>query len=61
MALLPHLWNLLGKRTIRARIAFGQPIIASGDRKELSQTLHEIVTRLHSSLREHPVDSGTHI
>jgi len=50
MALPPHGWNLLGKKVIRARIAFGQPILASGDRKELSHRLHEQVVRLHEQL-----------
>lgn len=47
MPLLPHLWNLLGKEAIRARIVFGLPIPASGDRKQLSHLLHEQVVRLH--------------
>jgi len=51
MALLPHVWNLLGKKVIRARIAFGEPIVASGDRKQLSHVLHDQVTQLHEPLR----------
>jgi 1-acyl-sn-glycerol-3-phosphate acyltransferase len=47
MTLLPHVWNLLGKRVIRARIAFGEPVPASGDRKQLSHVLHERVVHLH--------------
>ena len=47
MTLLPHLWNLLGKKTIRARVTFGKPIRAGGDRKSLSAKLHEEVVRLH--------------
>ena len=43
MPLLPHFWNLLGKDVIRGRIAFGEPMLASGDRKELSHILHEHV------------------
>ena len=46
MTLLPHAWNLLGKKAIRARIVFGEPMLASGDRKELSAALHEEVARL---------------
>ena len=51
MPLLSHVWNLLGKEAIRARIAFSEPIPASGDRKQLSHTLHEEVVRLHERLR----------
>jgi 1-acyl-sn-glycerol-3-phosphate acyltransferase len=51
MALLPHLWNLLGKRTIRARVTFGEPIQVSGDRKRLSTALHEEVVQLHAYQR----------
>jgi lyso-ornithine lipid O-acyltransferase len=51
MALPPHLWNLLGKNMIRARIAFGVPILASGDRKQLSHLLHEQVVQLHERAR----------
>jgi len=51
MTLLPHMWNLVGKKVIRARIAFGEPILASCDRKQLSHTLHEQVVRLHGDLR----------
>jgi len=51
MTLPPHMWNLMGKKVMRARIAFGEPVLASGDRKELSHTLHEQVARLHDQLR----------
>ncbi len=50
MTLLPHMWNLLSKRTIRARIVLGEPMLATGNRKQLSATLHGQVTRLKSSL-----------
>jgi len=46
MKLLPHVWNLLGKKSVRARIVFGEPVTAKGDRKELSAVLHEEVSRL---------------
>jgi lyso-ornithine lipid O-acyltransferase len=46
MTLVPHMWNLMGKKKIRARIVFGEPILASGDRKQLSAALHEEVARL---------------
>jgi len=51
MALLPHAWNLLGKRVIRARIAAGDSIVASGDRKELSHVLRERVAELQGRIR----------
>jgi 1-acyl-sn-glycerol-3-phosphate acyltransferase len=51
MTLLPHIWNLLGKRCISARVVFGEPIEAGGDRKELSAVLHEEVVRLHERVR----------
>jgi len=50
MTLLPHVWNMLGKKTIRARIVFGEAMQASGDRKRLSAVLHEQVMRLHEEL-----------
>jgi len=52
MTLLPHVWNLLGKKVIRARIAFGEPMLASGDRKQLSHVLHDRVVKLHRSNEE---------
>jgi lyso-ornithine lipid O-acyltransferase len=52
MPLLPHMWNLAGKNVIRARISFGDPIRASGDRKELCHTLHEQVVQRHEQLRD---------
>ncbi len=51
MALLPHVLNLLAKKTIRATIAFGEPMPPTGDRKQLSQTLHGQVLHLHQQLR----------
>src|ERR1039458_4050809 len=61
MALLPHALNLLAKKTIRATIVFGEPMPATGDRQQLSQTLHGEVLRLHeqgrSSGKAGPVDS----
>jgi len=52
MTLLPHVWNLLGKKVIRARIAFGEPMLASCDRKQLSHVLHDRVAQLHRSNRD---------
>jgi 1-acyl-sn-glycerol-3-phosphate acyltransferase len=51
MTLWPHGMNLLGKRAVRARISFGDPIPAVGDRKPLSRTLHHQVVQLYSELR----------
>jgi 1-acyl-sn-glycerol-3-phosphate acyltransferase len=62
MTLVPHMWNLLGKRVIRAHIAFGSPVSATGDRKELSGILHEEVKRLHDAiLAESPSTSNLRI
>ena len=52
MPLLPHFWNLMGKKNIRAHVAFGEPVVAAGDRKELSHTLHQQVVRLHEQLQK---------
>lgn len=49
MALPPHVINLLGKKSVRIRIAFGDPVTARGDRKQMSKVLHEKVV----ALREH--------
>lgn len=57
MPLLPHAWNLVGKKVIRARIAFGEPMLASGERKQLSHVLHEQVVRLHQQLRGNEMSS----
>ncbi len=46
MTLLPHVWNLLGKKSTRARVLFGESMPASGDRKSLSTRLHDAVVRL---------------
>jgi 1-acyl-sn-glycerol-3-phosphate acyltransferase len=46
-----HLINLAGKKTIRARIAFGSPILPLGGRKQLSRDLHQEVVRLYRKLR----------
>lgn len=51
MNLLPHVWNLLRKKIIHARIAFGEPMLAAGDRKDLGHVLHEQVVRLQQQLR----------
>jgi 1-acyl-sn-glycerol-3-phosphate acyltransferase len=48
MALIPHVLNLLGKKSIRAHIVFGPPVMAVGDRKVLSKLLHKEVEKLRS-------------
>ncbi len=50
MTLMPHVLNLLGKKPIRARIVFGEPTVADGDRKQLSAVLHQKVVQLHDEL-----------
>lgn len=62
MTLLPHGLNLFAKDSVRARISFGDPMPAGGDRKTLSARLQKEVARLHSSpqqsaLRSQPVTS----
>jgi 1-acyl-sn-glycerol-3-phosphate acyltransferase len=61
MKLLPHLWNLLGKESIRAWVVFGEPGAATGHRKQLSATLHDEVLRLHATLRSHNTDLQTQL
>ncbi len=51
MTLMPHVWNMMGKQRIRVKITFGEPLLASGDRKELGHALHERVVQLHEQLR----------
>lgn len=46
MTLMPHVWNVMGKKSVRARIVFGEPVIARGDRKALGHVLHEQVAAL---------------
>jgi lyso-ornithine lipid O-acyltransferase len=54
MTLLPHMWNLLGKKTIRAGIVFGEPVLATGDRKQLGAVLHQTVMQLKNLLSHGP-------
>jgi lyso-ornithine lipid O-acyltransferase len=51
MPLLPHVWKLFGKKSVRVKIVFGEPVIATGDRKALSHVLHERVVELYEGLR----------
>jgi 1-acyl-sn-glycerol-3-phosphate acyltransferase len=46
MTLVPHLINLLSKRTIRASVRFTQLRESSTDRKELARQLHSEILRL---------------
>ncbi len=50
MTLMPHVWNMMGKKSIRATICFGDPTQAGGDRKKIGALLHEQVVGLHNSL-----------
>jgi 1-acyl-sn-glycerol-3-phosphate acyltransferase len=58
MTLLPHVWNLVAKKVVRARIAFGEGAVASCDRKELSRVLHEQVAQLHVRMRGEKTSSS---
>ena len=51
MPLAPHLLNLLGKRAIKTRIRFGEPVLAAGDRKALGSELRARVVDLYAQLR----------
>lgn len=53
MSLVPHVMNLLGKKTIRARVAFGEPMPATGDRKQLGSSLRDRVVMLRQQLQSH--------
>ena len=57
MTFLPHAWNLLGKKVIRARIHFGEFVQAAGDRKEFSHELQELVARLHERVSSNEINS----
>ncbi|HKD83952.1 MAG TPA: lysophospholipid acyltransferase family protein [Terriglobales bacterium] len=37
MKLVPHMWNLLGKKSIRARIMFGKPVIPADPVSKLAE------------------------
>ncbi len=62
MPLLPHVLNLLGKKAIRATVAFGEPVIATGERKQLAQAMRFEVLRLREQFRSDrkngPADSA---
>ncbi len=46
MTFAPHFLNLLAKRSVRARVYFGPPLVGITDRKELARRLHEGVCAL---------------
>ena len=47
MTLVPHLWNLLGKNGLEARVRFGRADTGPGvDRRELARRLQATVSRL---------------
>lgn len=46
MTLVPHLLNLLGKRSISARVSFAPVVERSSDRKQLARELQARVSRL---------------
>ncbi len=51
MTLAPHFLKLIGKRTIRARVAFGDPMMTISDRKALGDRAREEVMALRERLR----------
>lgn len=44
---VPHLFHLLGRRDIEAKLVFGPPLIAQTDRKHLAKQLERLVRQLH--------------
>jgi 1-acyl-sn-glycerol-3-phosphate acyltransferase len=50
MTLTPHVWNLFGKREIRAEVMFGEPIRGVGNRKALSNAARQRVVAMHEAL-----------
>ncbi len=50
MTLMPHVWNMMSKQSIRATISFGEAIQASGERKHLGHALHDRVLTLYDEL-----------
>ena len=58
MTLVPHLLNLLGKRSISARVSFAAVAERSADRKELARELHAVVMRLMDRNEKRMTDHG---
>lgn len=55
MVFFPHFLNLLSKRTITARVRYGNPVQGIADRKELTRILHTAVVALrHEGLKHRP-------
>jgi 1-acyl-sn-glycerol-3-phosphate acyltransferase len=52
MELAPHLWNLLGLRSVEAEVAFGAAEQARGGRKELAEELRQRVASLKEKVTE---------
>ena len=46
MTLAPHLWNFTTLPWVRAQVSWGEPVVATGERKALAEALHESVVRL---------------
>jgi hypothetical protein len=47
MTLVPHVFNMFGKRRIDVTIRFGEPRPRSGDRKAIAREMHdEVLTML---------------
>ena len=60
-ALLPHMFNLLSKAELRARVAYAPPRAAATDRKVLAQELHATVSELYQQqARNNLVPKGHH-
>ncbi len=50
MTLPPHIWKLLGMRQVIARVSFGEPLVASGERRALGDRSREKVVALREEL-----------
>ncbi len=46
MTFVPHLFHLLGRRDVEARVVFGPPLEGQADRKQLAHELHGAVSSL---------------
>lgn len=44
----PHLFHLLGRRDVDARLVFGAPLATCSHRKQLASALHRAVSELHA-------------
>ena len=51
----PHTLNLLGKRSIKCKMNFGEPILATGDRKQFGLELRARVVALYEQMRGKPL------